>query len=281
MAARAKGFNGQCQVCRHDDCATINLALARGATVPVIRTKWPALSPDALYRHHRKHIPGPVLERLKIKSLGSILGKSLNVAELTDSENQSLLSQIVALKSSLLGALSEAERADAGQLYSSLAGRLTKLIEVEARILGQIQTGSTTTINNYLASGEYVALRSAMIEALRPYPQAAIAVARRLLALEAPKADIIDVESNLAGDAQLDVVEKPSSIIATLVTSPASEEAGGREAVPLLQLAQAAEVVLAPHDLSVRDVPAVIRTESYIDGATTERDLNGTSKLSR
>ena len=57
-------------------------------------------------------------------------------------------------------------------------------------------------------------------------------------------------------------------------------EAGIREAVPP-PLAQAAgEIVPAPHDSSVREVPAVIRLEQYTDGQTTEK-LEGVVSLSR
>jgi hypothetical protein len=241
MAAR-KDFHPRCQVCTHDDRMTIDLALARGATVPVIVTKFPALSKDSLYRHYHRHIPQATLQRLKVKSLAGIIGKNLNVAELTDTENQSILAQIVALKSSLLGAISAAERADAGALFSSLCGRLTKLLEVEARILGQISTGSTTTITNYIASENFVAVRSALIAALHPYPDATKAVARALLALEAPK--------------QIEVIDVTPILIADGEPSPAPDIAGTREGAPP-PLAQATgEIVSAPHDLPVREVPA-------------------------
>jgi hypothetical protein len=270
---KAVGFHPRCQVCVHDARMTIDMAMARGCPVPELMKKFPKLSKSSLYRHFHRHIPGPVLDRLKVKSLGSIVGKSLNVAELTDSENQSLLSQVVALKSSLMGAIGAAERNDAGALFSSLAGRLTKLIEVEARILGQIQTGSVTTINNYLASTEYIALRSAMIEALRPYPQAAVAVARKLLALEAPKqiADVIDVTAiNIADGEPAELETRPIDS-----ASPSAPAIEGIE--------QEGEIVSLHHDQPTCSTPGpVVHLESYRDGATQPREiLEGTVRLSR
>ena len=141
------------------------------------------------------HITGPVLDRLRVKSLAGIVGKNINLAELTASENQSILAQIVALKASLLGAIQAAEMANTPTVFSSLIGRWTDLIALEARILGQVTTGSTTTVTNYIQSDNFILIRALLMTELRPYPDLARRISRGLLAIESkPVVEVVDAE---------------------------------------------------------------------------------------
>jgi hypothetical protein len=188
-----------CKVCTHADVGVINVALARGAAAPTIAAKFPTLSVHSLYRHLKNHLAGPVLDRLRVKSLATIVGKNLTLSEIVANENQTLLAQIIALKSSLLTSIQAAEVAGAGTLVSSLVGRLTDLLTLESRILGQVTTGSTTIVNNYIASESFIRCRAAIVSALRPYPDAALAVSRALLQIESQPTDV-DVVDAFATD---------------------------------------------------------------------------------
>jgi len=181
-----------CTVCKHADVGVINVALARGAAIPTIAARFAPLSIHSLYRHFHRHLSGPVLDRLRVRALATIVGKDLSLREIVENENQTLLAQIIALKSSLLGSIQAAEIAGAGALVFSGVGRLTDLLALESRILGQVTSGSTTIVNNYLASDSFIRIRSALIAALRPYPDAARAVSAALLQIESQPTEVID-----------------------------------------------------------------------------------------
>src|SRR5258708_4117862 len=162
--AKTKDFSSACTVCNHADCGTINLALARGLAIPIIAAKFKGLSTHSLYRHRASHISAPVLDRLRVRSLAGIVGKNISLATLTATQNQSILPEIVALKAALLAGIQAAERADANMVLSAYVGRLTKLLELEARILQMVQTGSTTTITNYVQSDSFVLIRAMLMQ---------------------------------------------------------------------------------------------------------------------
>jgi hypothetical protein len=202
MATELQRMRGPltCKVCTHADVGVINVALARGAAAPTIAAKFPTLSVHSLYRHLKNHLAGPVLDRLRVKSLATIVGKNLTLSEIVANENQTLLAQIIALKSSLLTSIQAAEIAGSGPLVSSLVGRLTDLLALECRILNLVTTGSTTIVNNYIASESFIRCRAAIVSALRPYPDAALAVSRALLQIESQPADVIDaVATDISG----------------------------------------------------------------------------------
>ena len=266
VKAKTKSPATKCQVCNHADVGAINLALARGCAVPLIAGKFKGLSIHSLYRHFHNHISAPVLDRLRVKSLAGIVGKNINLAELTASENQSILAQIVALKASLLGAIQAAEMANTPTVFSSLIGRWTDLIALEARILGQITTGSTTTITNYIQSDSFILIRAMLMEEVRPYPDLARRISLRLLAMETPK-DFVDVESiQISGAAGApETAAAPSATDKPV--APAIEKATGDHATTSQAGASSS---VAPATSPVAP-PVVIRLEQFASGATVTR----------
>lgn len=208
-----------CKVCKHESVGTINVALARGAAAAMIAAKF-GISRDSVYRHFHRHLSGPVLDRLRVRSLTTIVGKNLSLPEIVANENQTLLAQIIALKASILTSVQAAEIAGEGRLVSSLIGRLTKLLELESRILGQVTTGSVTINNNYLSSESFVRARTAIVSALRPFPQAAVAVSRALLQIET---DVVDVEStDIESGASAEVAVLPVPVAEAGVAAPST-----------------------------------------------------------
>lgn len=241
-------FSPRCTICVHDDCAIMNLALVKGAPVDAIAKRFPGCSSHALRRHYKNHLPQSVRERLAVQGLAGIVGKGISAANVVEGENALLLPQLIAIKTSLMGAIAAAEREpQGGFLMSSLVGRLTRLLALESQLLGRISSGSTTNVTNYIQSDSFIRIQSALIRALRPYPEAARAVSAALLAIESePKEiEVIDVTSTtISGTERVD-------------------------ATSMAEAATATEVVLLP--AVVRSDPAVIRTEECVDGRTTER----------
>jgi hypothetical protein len=62
-----------------------------------------------------------------------------------------------------------------------LPGRVQRQIELQAKLLGDLDE---RPVINVLVSSEWVAVRTVLLEALSPYPDARAAVASRLVALE-------------------------------------------------------------------------------------------------
>jgi hypothetical protein len=167
----------QCTVCKHRELAGINLGLARGVSVRALATRY-KLGRDSLYRHARSHLP-PQLRASLIA--GPDLDIDLN--QLRDTESQSLLANLVALRGRLFSSLDVAEEAGDGSMLARVAGQLHKNLEITGALVGSLSNGSTT-INNVLIMPAYVEMRVELVNALRPYPEAARAVASVLHTIE-------------------------------------------------------------------------------------------------
>ncbi len=70
---------------------------------------------------------------------------------------------------------------------------INKNLELTARLLGDLDTGHKTVVNQLLVAPEYLALRHGLLQALRPYPDAARAVAAVLQEIEAPETPMIEM----------------------------------------------------------------------------------------
>jgi hypothetical protein len=155
----------RCTVCVHDDRPSIDMMLVNHKPFRTIADRF-ALSKTALIRHHDDHLP-------------EALARAKAAADAVQADD--LLAQLRALRSKSMALLLAAEQS--GDIRTALAGVrearacLELLLEIEQRI-------DRRPIVNVLVSPEWVATRSALVEALRPFPDARAAVAARLLALE-------------------------------------------------------------------------------------------------
>ena len=61
---------------------------------------------------------------------------------------------------------------------------ITQSLELTTKLLGMLITRTHTTSTSILVTADYLALRQAIISALKPYPDAARAVGAALAALE-------------------------------------------------------------------------------------------------
>ena len=142
MPARRRS---QCSCCRHRERAGIDLALSRGVSVTALARRY-TVSTDAIYRHSRNHLPAQLRARL-------IAGPSvegLDLDKLRETESQSLLANLVALRHRLFATLDVAEENGDGGMISRLAGQLHTNLEITGKLLGDLGVGCTTTINNVL-----------------------------------------------------------------------------------------------------------------------------------
>jgi hypothetical protein len=171
----------QCTVCLHRERAAIDLALARNVSVTAIGRRY-QLSTDSLYRHAKSHLT-PAL-RARLVAGPSVEGVDLD--KLHETESQSLLMNLVALRNRLFASLDTAEECGDGSMLARIAGQLHHNLEITARLVGSLASG-TTTINNVLVMPQYVHLRIELVKAF-PYAEARQAVAQVLHQLESKAA---------------------------------------------------------------------------------------------
>jgi len=154
-----------CTVCGHPQRPEIDRALVEGATYRTIADRF-GLSETALKRHKSEHLPGHV-------------AKAQEAAQVADADD--LLQQLKALRNRAIRILQKAETA--GDYRTALAGirEARGCIEVLMEVEGELDRRGVT---NIIVNPEWVQIRTAILVALQPYPDAAQAVAGRLAVIE-------------------------------------------------------------------------------------------------
>ena len=146
-----------CTVCAHKDLDEINRLLLCSDSYRDIARQF-GLSKDALARHKESHIPATLV-------------KAEDIKEIAKAGN--LLDDIQGLREKSTKILERAEQA--GDLKTALLGirEARSCLELLAKVEGQLRDGPQITIIN---NPEWVELRTLVINALEPYPEAREAV---------------------------------------------------------------------------------------------------------
>src|SRR5215467_5001956 len=171
-----------CTVCSHRERAQIDTALARGVTAPAIARRF-KLGTDSVYRHSRNHLP----PQLRAAVLAGPDLEGVDLDKLKQTESQSLLGNLVALRHRLFAALDAAEEYNDTGMLTRVASQLHQNLEITGKLLGDLGVGSTTNVN-VLVMPQYVELRVALVQALASHPEARQAVATVLYQLESKAA---------------------------------------------------------------------------------------------
>jgi hypothetical protein len=179
----------KCTVCEHPRRAELELAIARRVGYRQISQKF-GPSIYSLHRHRRSHMPPQLLVALETCALPTVV----DLDALRKSESEGLLQTLVVQRSRLYSLLDACE--DLGDLKAAAAvhGRITDNVVTVAKLLGDLSTHATHTTNNLVVSPEYLTLRSALVKALRPHPEARRAVSAVLRNLEEPHQTLERVE---------------------------------------------------------------------------------------
>ena len=156
-----------CKVCRHPQRDLIDEALAAGMSNREAAARW-GCSKDGIGRHRANHVSAAV---------------QVTAAPTTEDAGTAL-ARLEHLFLRVERVLTAAERS--GDLKDTIAAsrELRQVTEVVARIRGELDERTQVQVLNVSTDPQWLATRAAMLEALRPYPEAATAVASRLLALE-------------------------------------------------------------------------------------------------
>src|SRR5437868_1385790 len=155
-----------CTICPHPRKAAIDESLVSGLSARKVAAKY-SVSYDALLRHRAGHLPATLVrahEAREAARAGHLLEEARDLQART----------LVALRAA------EAE----GDLRTVLAGvrEARGTLELLAKLLGAVEERPAP---NPLLTQEWIAVRTAILEALSPHPEARAAVVTRLLALEA------------------------------------------------------------------------------------------------
>jgi hypothetical protein len=154
-----------CTVCTHPQREAIDRALIGGERYRDIARR-ENISKDALYRHKSEHLPVHLTRAADVEEEATATG---------------LLARLRALNAETADVLKEARKSADHDLRLKAIARAEKQIELEGRLLGELQGGATV---NVVVAPEWLAIRGALLAALRPYPEAAVQVSATLVALE-------------------------------------------------------------------------------------------------
>ena len=168
-----------CKICTHPERAQIDLALGRGISGPQIskRHKVPIFS---LYRHRKAHLSWEL--QAKLRAIGK--PSEIDLEELRHTESEGLLQRVTWQRAKLHQLLEECERiGDIGNA-TRVHGRLLENFNLTGRLLGELAVSNRITINSLVATPEYMQLRGALFDVLRPHPEIRREVVRVLGRLE-------------------------------------------------------------------------------------------------
>lgn len=149
-----------CTVCSHQEKEEIDRLLVRGDSIAGIARNF-AVSEDALKRHFDNHVP-------------KTLAASPSAKEITDADK--LLSEIEEVKNRALRLLDKAENAQDTRVYgppSQYLKEFREYVRLMAELSGKLAAQPQITIIN---NPQWVELRTLIIAALEPYPEAREAV---------------------------------------------------------------------------------------------------------
>jgi hypothetical protein len=150
------------------------------------------LSKDAIHRHAANHLTPP----MRAAILAAQKPSAIDLDVLRTSESEGLLAQLVVQRARLLQLGDMA--LDLGDVKAAVAveGQINANVTLVAKLLGQLVQHHSVSNTNLLISPDYVRLRSALVDALRPYPDAARAVGAALHRLESDAAQGITAAAN-------------------------------------------------------------------------------------
>lgn len=151
-----------CTICNHAERQAIDQALVSGQSFRTIAHHW-GVSLDALKRHKRDHLP-------------QALAQAHQAAQAAHGDD--LLSRIEELQQKTLAILSRAEGRGDHTTALRAIGEARRNLELLAELTHELNRSPQV---NLLLSPDWVRLRSLILAALLPYPEARQRVATALL----------------------------------------------------------------------------------------------------
>jgi hypothetical protein len=178
----------------HADRVRIESDLLKGVPVATVARKY-GVDRSACQRHIKK-LPAHV----RAAAMGQWLKPNVDLEQLRQEESEGLLAHLSIQRARLLNAQDTAMEVGDGDLVGRLSGYIHKNIELVGKYLGELAEHHVHSEANLLVHPQYLMLRAALIEALRPFPEAALSVGEALHRVEAKAAG--EASQALAGHAR-------------------------------------------------------------------------------
>lgn len=190
---RTAEWNARCTICTSADRPQIELSMARGVGKRATALKY-GVSEDACFRHWHRHVP----ESVKAAKKAQILKPRANLEKLADEAEVGVLENLQAIRAALYNQLDGAVQIDDRTAVARLAGELHKNLELTGKLTGDLRQHRITEHVHLAVSPDFISLRQKLISALRPFPEAAAAVAAVLRGVDGapqPRAIMIECEA--------------------------------------------------------------------------------------
>ena len=149
-----------CTICVHDKHEEIDQALVKGTTLRTIADHW-SVTKTSLIRHKADHLPAALV-------------KANGAAEAAHGDG--LLAKLESIEGEARALLKDAKEAKDLRAALMAVRELTRLLDLLARLRGELENAPTTI--NIMTVGPVI------LQALEPYPEARTAVACRLVELD-------------------------------------------------------------------------------------------------
>ncbi|RYG88138.1 MAG: hypothetical protein EON59_05335 [Alphaproteobacteria bacterium] len=140
------------------------------------------LSSDSVWRHGNNHMTPELHGQLMTR--GRMTPADLENLRITESEG--VLQHLVAVRGRLYGLMDAATMQDDYRSAAAIGNQIGKNLEITAKLLGDIRTGTVNIHQNILLLPEFHALRTSIFQSLRQFPEARASVAAALKQLESP-----------------------------------------------------------------------------------------------
>ncbi len=172
----------RCTICEHPQRQEIDKALLSGLSFRKIGKRFD-INPSAAYRHRQTHVVD-LIARVQKPLNREELARAEKLAE-QQQETQAgelryaidVVQQLKAINAACLEVLKQARSDRKYSLSLRAVDRIVRQIELQAKLLGQIQDGPTV---NVAVLPEWHGIRRLVADALQPYPEARVAVVRAL-----------------------------------------------------------------------------------------------------
>jgi len=176
-----------CTICRHAKRHQIEIGLVHKVPYRALATRFEC-SPDAVARHARNHLTPQMAAAILTAQKPS----DVDLEELQRSEAEGLLAQLVTQRARLQQHSDLALELGNGPVAIAAERAITSNLELVGKLLGTLVHRHEVTRTSILVSADYLQLRTAIVDALRPYPGAAKAVGAALHRIESAAARDIE-----------------------------------------------------------------------------------------
>jgi hypothetical protein len=157
-----------CTICTHPERAAIDQALVSGGSFRDIAGRY-GLTKSSIERHKTEHLPQTIIKAAEEEDIRHAID---------------IVRQLKAINSTTLNILSDARAIKDHAMALKAVDRLQRQIELQARLLGELDDRPQVNQVNVLIAPQWLVVRQAIMQALAPYPEARIAVAHSLAQLE-------------------------------------------------------------------------------------------------